>query len=60
MGLAIVRNLVEIHGGSVRAQSKGENMGSTFTVTLPTAGESGLASEQKLDGLQKIDGNNIR
>jgi signal transduction histidine kinase len=60
LGLAIVRNLVEIHGGSVRAESKGEDMGSTFTVTLPTAGKSGLVSEQKLDGLQKIDGDYVR
>ncbi len=37
LGLAIVRNLVEIHGGSVRAESDGENKGSTFTVTLPLA-----------------------
>jgi signal transduction histidine kinase len=35
LGLAIVRNLVEMHGGTVRAESKGENQGSTFTVTLP-------------------------
>ena len=37
LGLAIVRNLVEIHGGSVRAESEGENKGSTFTVILPTS-----------------------
>lgn len=60
LGLAIVRNLVEIHGGSVRAESKGENMGSTFTVTLPTAGMSALVSEQKFDGLQKVGGNYVR
>ena len=40
LGLAIVRNLVEIHGGSVRAESKGEGKGSTFTVTLPTVAET--------------------
>ena len=36
LGLAIVRNLAEMHGGSVKAESEGENRGSTFTVTLPT------------------------
>jgi signal transduction histidine kinase len=35
LGLAIVRNLVEMHHGSVRAESEGENEGSTFTVLLP-------------------------
>jgi PAS domain S-box-containing protein len=35
LGLAIVRHLVELHGGSVHAASKGENKGATFTVTLP-------------------------
>lgn len=37
LGLAIVRNLVEIHGGSVKAESEGENKGSTFTMILPLA-----------------------
>jgi len=37
LGLAIVRNLTEMHGGSVRAESPGEGRGATFTVTLPFA-----------------------
>jgi CheY-like chemotaxis protein len=35
LGLAITRHLVELHGGSVRAESSGEGQGSTFTVRLP-------------------------
>ena len=35
LGLALVRKLVELHGGSVRAHSAGEGLGSTFTVELP-------------------------
>jgi len=35
LGLAIVRHLVEIHGGSVSAQSDGEGKGATFAVRLP-------------------------
>jgi len=35
LGLAIVRHLVELHGGSVKAESAGEGLGSTFSITLP-------------------------
>ena len=35
LGLAIVRHLVELHGGTARADSPGEGQGATFTVTLP-------------------------
>ncbi|MBD0373759.1 MAG: HAMP domain-containing histidine kinase [Pyrinomonadaceae bacterium] len=35
LGLSIVRHLVEMHGGTVKAESRGEGAGATFTVLLP-------------------------
>jgi signal transduction histidine kinase/FixJ family two-component response regulator len=35
LGLSIVKNLVEMHGGTVRANSCGEGQGATFTIQLP-------------------------
>src|SRR6185369_6136085 len=40
LGLAIVRHLVEMHGGSVSADSRGRGMGSTFSVSFPLAASS--------------------
>jgi signal transduction histidine kinase len=39
LGLAIVRELVEMHGGTISAASTGEQRGSTFTVDLPSAAD---------------------
>jgi PAS domain S-box-containing protein len=40
LGLAIVRHLVELHGGAVRAESDGPGMGATFVVSLPLLAHS--------------------
>ena len=42
LGLAIVRQIVELHGGTVKAESDGEGQGATFTVQLPTLQQASL------------------
>jgi signal transduction histidine kinase len=37
LGLALVKQIVELHGGEVHAQSLGKGRGATFTVTIPLA-----------------------
>ncbi|MFB2922440.1 MULTISPECIES: CHASE domain-containing protein [Aerosakkonema] len=43
LGLAIVRHLVELHGGTIRAESPGEGQGAKFIVTLPFRAISDLS-----------------
>src|SRR5881392_3414018 len=54
LGLAIVRHLVELHGGSVHADSPGEGRGTTFAVRLPLLPvrplEAGRKSRQPAGG----------
>jgi two-component system CheB/CheR fusion protein len=51
LGLAIVRNLVELHGGTIQAESGGEKMGATFTVLLPLKSDRTL-SEQSIHSIE--------
>ena len=63
LGLTIVRNLVEMHGGKIKADSPGLNQGATFTVTFPlllagkpmaTDEESRISTLTNLDNLEGI------
>jgi CheY-like chemotaxis protein len=46
IGLALVRNLVELHGGSITAESDGIGKGCRFTIRLPLADATAVASPQ--------------
>ncbi|MEH1913269.1 hybrid sensor histidine kinase/response regulator [Nostoc sp.] len=63
LGLAIVRHLVELHGGTIQAASPGEGQGAVFTVKLPLITASKLnqvntadrdRSDLNLNGLQTL------
>src|SRR5215216_4803617 len=65
LGLAIVRHLVELHGGTVSAQSNGVNKGATFSATFPLLAEraepftmphseTNGAENHSLDGLRVL------
>lgn len=51
IGLALVKRLVEMHGGTVTAQSPGLSRGSTFTVRLPAFLDAGLLCDETSDGV---------
>ncbi|MBD1853083.1 PAS domain-containing protein [Leptolyngbya sp. ST-U4] len=53
LGLAIVRHLVELHGGTVKATSEGEGKGTTFIVTLPLLRSLG---DREIDGDSRTSG----
>jgi PAS domain S-box-containing protein len=50
LGLAIAKELVEMHGGSIAASSEGRGRGSTFTVTLPQLAENRKPGERLARG----------
>lgn len=64
LGLAIVRNLVEMHDGSVHAESEGLGKGATFTVVLPAAQSEGRGSRSGSDDLshdgKQVIGDDVR
>ncbi|HUG52690.1 MAG TPA: response regulator [Vicinamibacteria bacterium] len=68
LGLSIVRHIVEMHGGSVQAESAGEGQGSTFSVRFPVVDmgaeaqrvlpvsheDAGLDQSPRLDGVRVL------
>lgn len=56
LGLAIVRYLVELHGGTVGADSPGEGQGATFTVRLPLSPTSSLNASPTVPLMAQLPG----
>ncbi len=52
LGLAIVRHLVELHGGTIKADSTGQGEGATFTIQLPLAPQGGKRRQKATGKLQ--------
>jgi PAS domain S-box-containing protein len=60
IGLAVVQQLVELHGGSVSAYSAGAGKGATFTIRLPRSGNSkSLQSPAQALGIGSLEGMSV-
>jgi PAS domain S-box-containing protein len=63
LGLAIVRHIVELHGGTISASSDGQGQGATFTVRLPLIGDHGAAGDghrAEAGGAEDVDLSGIK
>jgi signal transduction histidine kinase/ActR/RegA family two-component response regulator len=54
VGLALVHDLIVLHGGSVQAHSDGEGKGATFTIDLPTVAAQEVDVDIESDSLQAL------
>ncbi|MEQ9484015.1 ATP-binding response regulator [Coleofasciculus sp. F4-SAH-05] len=55
LGLAIVRHLIELHGGRIEAESDGVGQGATFTVTLPLISDSPINPQNSSPNDEGLD-----
>lgn len=54
LGLSIARNLTELHGGTIHAESPGVNQGATFTLMLPLLPQTTTSAEQPVSRFQAM------
>jgi PAS domain S-box-containing protein len=59
LGLAIVRNLIEMHGGIVKAESEGEGKGAIFTVSLPLMLDESLSLADEENDAELLPSNSF-
>ncbi|MEA5599583.1 ATP-binding protein [Nostoc sp. UHCC 0252] len=60
LGLAIARQIVELHGGTIQAESEGDDKGATFTVLLPIKSvESQSSEDEGLTDIPNLQGVNV-
>lgn len=52
LGMAITRHIIELHGGTIRAESEGEDLGAIFTVSLPISVVRRPENQSKKDDKQ--------
>jgi len=60
VGLAVVRHIVEMHGGSVHAHSAGRGHGATFTIKLPIPALTGTDEGRDGAGLPRVQLDDVR
>lgn len=60
LGLTIVKQLVELHGGTVDAHSQGEGCGATFVITLPLSSVHGLGYARSPTSLSESESSRLR
>src|SRR5262245_11646033 len=60
IGLTLVKRLVEMHGGTVSAESGGQDLGSTFTIRLPAVAEASPSAQPQPDGCGRLNPPSLR